>query len=73
MADGLQAAGLKVIVTDDGTWLEFSSTDGKRAAINIEALADQKQAGLARAVSEALTSWCRDRRQGRAYHRGGRL
>ncbi len=46
-----------VSVGRDGTWLNFSASNGKFASIRVESLAE-KSGGI---IGNALLCWCRDR------------
>lgn len=54
---GVTVNGLTVYAKDDGTWLEFVASDGKRGAMRVENLAD----GRPGIVGAALRQWCKDR------------
>lgn len=58
-------ADLTVLVGDDGTWLEFTS-DGKRALIHVEALADLRNGTI---VGDVLKGWCMDRQAKKALEK----
>jgi hypothetical protein len=56
---------LTVHTAPEGTiWLEFTSSSGKKAWINIDVLATDLQSETAAA---ALAEWCEDRRRGAAF------
>lgn len=55
----MDAAGLKINVGRDGTWLHFLSSAGVAASLNVENLA-QSKGGI---TERALAAWAADRRE----------
>jgi hypothetical protein len=53
----LADAGLRVLVRQDGTWLEFTSPKGRQARVEVRRIADV--AGTTDA--EVIKKWCADR------------
>lgn len=51
-------SNLSIKIGRDGTWLRFSASNGKQAALRIESLAENK-VGI---IGMALRQWCADRR-----------
>jgi DNA replication initiation complex subunit (GINS family) len=63
----MATAGLQVRATDNGTWLEFQTTDGRRDLVRMETIAGDlmRQDGPHRGYGEALRRWCRDQQHAR--------
>jgi len=53
----LADAGLRVLVRQDGTWLEFTSPKGRQARIEVRRIADMAGGTDAEVIKE----WCVDR------------
>jgi hypothetical protein len=53
----LADVGLRVLARGDGTWLEFTTSKGAHARIDVRRIADQAGDGGAAVIRE----WCADR------------
>jgi len=53
----LAEAGLRVLVREDGTWIEFTSPKGRHARIDVRRIADM----IGGPDGEVVKEWCAER------------
>jgi hypothetical protein len=59
--------GLRVIARSDGTWLEFSTTDGGHDVVRMETIADElcREGGGEKVAGQVIRRWCQDQQHAR--------
>jgi hypothetical protein len=63
----LAESGLRVIAKNDGTWLEFLTTDGRTDLVRMEMIADELcgKGGTLKEYGEVIRRWCADQQHAR--------
>jgi hypothetical protein len=63
--------GLRVLAKDDGTWLEFLTTDGRTDLVHMESIGDDlcREGGPHSPFGQAIRRWCADQQHARTGHR----
>jgi hypothetical protein len=63
--------GLRVLAKNDGTWLEFLTTDGQSHAVHMESIADDlcREGGPQSPFGQAIRRWCADQQHARTARR----